>query len=195
MDDLALIFPSRAVMQEQCNKVIFTLERLGLRVNLPKCDWMPSKEAGGQTPLPLVAGNVIPPSQWLIQDPPEGLFLPPPRLFEGRISQAHYHLDPSTHVIHLGHVLTPSMDHTSTLPILQPLQLQEIKAYHNRPIPVYGRLKVLNQILLPRFIYQMECLPPAPEYLTFKNVIAGKVHLRANGTSILSTQENVLLPS
>ena len=67
--------------------------------------------------------------------------------------------------MHLGHLLTPSLDHTSTLPILQPLQLQEIKAYHNRPIPVYGRLKVLNQILLPRFIYQMECLPPAPEYL------------------------------
>jgi len=48
MDDLALIFPSRAVMHEQCNRVIFTMERLRLRVNLPKCDWMPSNDSGGQ---------------------------------------------------------------------------------------------------------------------------------------------------
>ena len=71
----------------------------------------------------------------------------------------------ATHVLHLGHVLTPTLDCPSTLSILQPLQLQEVQAYHHRPIPVYGRLKVLNQILLPRFVYQLECLPPHTNYL------------------------------
>ena len=166
MDDLALILPSLSTLRTVGNQATLFLSRLGLQINWPKCEWLAVGVEVPPDPIAMIAQHAIPPEGWLIQEPPQGSELPDPKPFPGRPLATTHSAAASTHVLHLGHILTPSADPASTLQILQPLQLKEVHAYQHRPIPVYGRLKVLNQILIPRFIYQLECLPPSPGYLT-----------------------------
>ena len=32
--------------------------------------------------------------------------------------------------------------------------------FHSRPLPLYARVKVLNQVLAPQVLYRLECIPP-----------------------------------
>ena len=160
MDDLAFVLPSLSAVQQVGEEATLILSRLGLRVNWPKCEWMPLNAVAAHPSLEINVEHPIPDVGWLFQPPPAHSSLPAPRHFPGRVRPPAQSLAPAAHVLHLGHILTPTLDHTAALQILQPLQLQEVQAYHNRPIPVSGRLKVLNQILIPRFTYQLECLPP-----------------------------------
>ena len=165
MDDLAFVLPSLSHIQRVGETATLLLSRLGLRVNWPKCEWMALDNSPAPPSLELVVEHPIPSTGWMVQAPPVGGNLPTPEPFPGQAQPPAQTLAPSAHVLHLGHLLTPTLDHSAMLQVLQPLQLQEVQAYHHRPIPVIGRLKVLNQILIPRFTYQLECLPPHPEYL------------------------------
>lgn len=165
MDDLALVLSTVTELQQVSEEASLLLSRLGLRVNWPKCEWMPLDSHDSFDSLELGMEQQLPSHGWWYQPLPTPNGLPPPAPFTGCTQPPRQAVAPSTHVLHLGHLLTPTLDHTCALQILQPLQLQEIKAYHNRPIPIPGRLKVLNQILIPRFIYQLECLPPHPNFL------------------------------
>ena len=46
--------------------------------------------------------------------------------------------------------------------------------FHLRPLPLYARVKVLNQVITPQILYRLECIPPIRSHLDHLGILTRK---------------------
>ena len=68
-------------------------------------------------------------------------------------------LSTATSILHLGHPVPSSPSAEAYADLIGRSMLDAFSVFHQRPLPLYARLKVLNCIIVPQLLYRTECCP------------------------------------
>ena len=140
------------------------LQRMGMELNVSKTEVL---TVGTMTPIDMNVPSTSPESlAWVYQPrpmggqpaPPVSSTLPPPPLPPTTITS-------TTAVTHLGHPLTAELSPQSMYASVRDSVHEVFSQFHKRPLPMYARLRVLNQVLAPLVLYRLECIPPVAKHL------------------------------
>ena len=136
VDDLAVLAPSKEALLEEVVHLQGIMTRMGLRLNLGKCVFLGP-----------------PDESW-----DEVAFYP--SLHGGGAK-----MQLSTHGVHLGHPICFPQSAAQLTRMVAEESHKHMQHFLNTPLPLSARVTVLNHILIPRMLYQLECIPPDENFL------------------------------
>ena len=138
----------------------WTLQRMGLDLNASKSEIL---ILGSTTPteITIPAMPECNLCQWHFQPrPAPGSTAPPILPCSPPPAQPDIVITTSLSVLHLGHHLTSDLKPESMYQMVMKGVQDVFDQFHQRPLPLYARLKVLNQVIAPQILYRLECIPP-----------------------------------
>ena len=173
VDDIAAVTTSEIEAKMFIQEAWSALQRMGLNLNVSKTEILPLEPLA--PPTLSIPTTAVPPCTWTYQPPPApGLHAmdvlpsdPPQPLASSTI--------PTTStVMHLGHLLSADLSPATMYADIMNAAHDLFTQFHQRPLPLYARLKVLNQVIAPQLLFRLEHLPPVKACLEHLGTLTQK---------------------
>ena len=155
VDDIAIVAGSWKQLQHSMDLAQRTLHRLGLQLNVEKAEIAVVGATWEENTVRLPVTLPIPVG-WLRAPPvryhtPGGIVVVDQPQYAGRRVRPKLAV---AGVTHLGHHIPASLEPEDAYQAVEEELDQALHQLHNRPIPFHGRIRVANQILIPKFTYR-----------------------------------------
>ena len=159
VDDIVAVTSSSVDTTKFIHDARCTLQRMGMDLNVSKSEVL---VVGSTSPIPIpIPSGSGGARNWFHQPrPAQGQPAPPVATAPAPPAFPPSSLTSTTTVVHLGHPLTADLTPQSMYDTVMASVQDLFSQFHRRPLPMYARLKVLNQVLAPQVLYRLECLPP-----------------------------------
>ena len=162
LDDTACVAEEIDEASRCFTTAVRALSRIGLRLNMDKCEAL-LVDADQTATLTFDTTIPIPSEGWVFMPvPPLGADIGKPQPCV-QLGTTGCHSIATVHsLFHLGHPITTSVDTRSLMDVIEEEFLSKLHHFHNHPLPIFARVQVLNNILPPKLLYRLECLPLDP---------------------------------